>query len=165
MNERRDYYADPVYNVQEPMGYQEGYQQNYQPEYPPDYQNYLNCQPEYQNYQQEYYYEEQAPAEQPVAPEFDKTAIEDEHIRYLNETKKNSDFRHQVDQYVCRELASVQYVFASGANNASTNDSYYTTVELTVDGADYEGVFDVMTGEKLAKYFTSVYAPSALMKR
>lgn len=84
---------------------------------------------------------------------------------YLNETKKNSDFRHQVDQYVCRELASVQYVFASGANNASTNDSYYTTVELTVDGADYEGVFDVMTGEKLAKYFTSVYAPSALMKR
>ena len=85
MNERRDYYADPVYNVQEPMGYQEGYQQNYQPEYQPDYQNY---QPEYQNYQQEYYYEEQAPAEQPVAPEFDKTAIEDEHIRYLNETKK-----------------------------------------------------------------------------
>ena len=89
MNERRDYYADPVYDVQEPMGYQEGYQQNYQPDYQPDYQNYQNYQPDYQDYQQEYYYEQApAPAEQSVAPEFDETAIEDEHIRYLNETKK-----------------------------------------------------------------------------
>lgn len=84
---------------------------------------------------------------------------------YLNETKYQSDFRHQVDQYVCRKLASVQYVFASGATNASDGESYYTTVVLTPDGADYEGVFDVVTGEPLKQYFTNVNTPSALMKR
>lgn len=84
---------------------------------------------------------------------------------YLNETHKNSDFRHQVDQYVCRELESVKYVYTSGASNSSTAEEYYTTVKITASGADCEGVFDLMTGEKLGTLYTSVNTPSALMKK
>ena len=85
---------------------------------------------------------------------------------YLDASKKGTDFRHQVDQYVCRELASVKYIFASGASNASDGEDYYTTVVIKATGADCEGVFDIVDGEKLAKYFTNpATTPSALMKR
>ena len=84
---------------------------------------------------------------------------------YLNESKKNSDFRHQVDQYVCRELESVKYVYTSGATNNSLDELYFTTVRITAAGAQYENPFDVVTGQQLGSLYTSVNSPSALMKK
>ena len=84
---------------------------------------------------------------------------------YLNPSKKDTDFRHQVDQYICNDLASVKYIFASGASNNSLEEKYFTTVEITAEGAQYEDVFDIMTGEPLGVLYTAVSSPSALMKK
>ncbi len=66
---------------------------------------------------------------------------------YLNPARKDKDFRHQTDQYLCYELESVKYIYTSGVKVKS--DKYYTTLNLTVNGPDYENIYDLMTGEKL----------------
>ncbi len=66
---------------------------------------------------------------------------------YLNTSRKDKDFRHQVDQHLCYDMESVKYIYTSGT--MVKGDNYYTTLELKANGPDYENIYDLMTGEKL----------------
>ncbi len=54
---------------------------------------------------------------------------------------KSSDWQNQVDYYLVHELGTVKYVYISDARD--------TTLTLTVDGPDYDGIYDAITGRLL----------------
>ena len=88
---------------------------------------------------------------------------------YLNPAKYKSDFRHQTDQYLCNELESVKYVYTAGVAGGSTGGmDYFTTLVLKASGPDYDGIYDLFTGEILpySDITTGAYANiSACMKK
>jgi len=72
-------------------------------------------------------------------------------LSYMSPSKKNSDWRHQVDQYLCDDMASVHYIYTSGIKGGSAGgQEYFTTLVLTKDGPDYDNIYNLMTGAKLS---------------
>ena len=72
-------------------------------------------------------------------------------LNYMNTNKKNSDWRHQVDQYLCDDMASVKYIYTSGIKGgAAGSKEHFTTLVLTANGPDYDNIYDLLTGKKLS---------------
>jgi len=70
--------------------------------------------------------------------------------RYITPANKNEGYMYEVDQHIYNDIASVKYVFTSGAKKASgitsLDDGPFTTLVLTKDGPDYDNIYDVMRG-------------------
>lgn len=69
---------------------------------------------------------------------------------------KNKGYMYEVDQHIYNDIASVKYVFTSGAKKQVTGitqieDGPYTTLVLTKDGPDYENIYNLMKGNYLDK--------------
>lgn len=81
--------------------------------------------------------------------------------QYSDWVKDNSqDFHVQVDTFVCKELASVKYIYMS-------DPEYATTLKFTSSGPDYHNIYNIWTGDKLrygALSGSSVLYPSAYEK-
>ncbi len=67
---------------------------------------------------------------------------------YLNPSNKNKGWQFEVDQYFANEIDSVHYIYTSGEK--AVGSAYYTTLVITKNGPDYDNIFDLMTGEKIA---------------
>ena len=67
---------------------------------------------------------------------------------YLNPDWVSAGWQREVDMYFANELDSVHYIFMSGIQ--TEGDKHYTTLKFTVNGPDYENIYDLKTGEKLS---------------
>ena len=66
--------------------------------------------------------------------------------------KPTSAWWKEVDHRIYKEMKSLKYIYASGA--VSQGDEYYTTLKLTANGPDYEGIYDVVLTVKNGTRFT-----------
>ncbi len=60
--------------------------------------------------------------------------------------KTTTSWWKEVDHHVYLEMPCVKYIYASGAVN--TGNEYYTTLKLTANGPDYDGIYDVVLSVK-----------------
>ncbi len=67
---------------------------------------------------------------------------------YLNPKNKSKGFQFEVDQYFANEIPSVHYIYTSGERTEGEN--YFTTLRFTKNGPDYDGIYDLITGQKLS---------------
>ena len=86
---------------------------------------------------------------------------------YLKPTNVNVGFQYEVDQYLCNNISSVRYIFASGQIDGVAGQNNYTTLKFTVNGPDYDNIYDLMTGEKLeySSYDSNGNGVSSCMKK
>ena len=86
---------------------------------------------------------------------------------YLKPSNVKVGFQYEVDQYLCNNISSVQYIFASGQIEGSAGVNNYTTLKLTVNGPDYDNIYDLLTGERLeyTTYDSNGNGVSSCMKK
>ena len=70
---------------------------------------------------------------------------------YLDAKYLYRGYQFEVDQYFANKIPEVKYIFASGGSgDGDRMDGPYTTLKLTVNGADYDHIYDAKTGEAIA---------------
>jgi hypothetical protein len=79
---------------------------------------------------------------------------------------------YEVDQHIYNDIASVKYVFTSGAKKqvsglTAMSDGPFTTLVITADGPDYENIYNVIKGnyksaEAALEYF--IYSDGSLIE-
>ena len=67
-----------------------------------------------------------------------------EHVEwYCNPSNYDNGYQFQVDQFVRYELDSVGYLYGS-------DERYATTIKITANGADYDNIYDIWTGNAIS---------------
>ncbi len=84
----------------------------------------------------------------------------------------STGYMYEVDQHIYNDIASVKYVYTSGAKKVgggltSMDDGPFTTLVITKDGPDYDNIYNLMKGnygDKDAKLDYFIYTDGSMIE-